>query len=73
MSSPENIHTCNIIQTELVILKYLGVCMQACVCVYYNIVRTINEERGHEFEREQGGVVGGKGRGNYIILISENK
>lgn len=52
MASPENTYMSNIIQTEQVIIRN--------VCVYtYVHVKTTHEERGNEFQREQGeGYVG---------------
>lgn len=48
-ASPENIHMSRIMQTEKVIGRNLYV--YTCRCMP---VTTINEERGHRFEREQG-------------------
>ena len=51
MVNPENIHTLY----RLSIL-YLTVCV--CVCAHVFVHVTVNEERGHEYEREQRGVYG---------------
>lgn len=52
--SPKNIHTNNIIQTEQAIFRsiYLYTYMHAI---------EIGENRGHEFEEEWGGCIGGLG------------
>ena len=51
MASPESIHSSSSIQTEHVLFRDI------CMYVYtYICVTTTNEERGHEFEREQGRV-----------------
>lgn len=46
-------HANNIIQTEHVVLMYLGIFIYiryTCICI-----KIINEKRGHEFERKQRG------------------
>lgn len=52
MVSPENIYANNIIQTEHISLR--NICAYACAytCTYGHVT-TINENRGHEFGREQ--------------------
>lgn len=51
VTSPENIHTSNILQTRWAVLMYL----ETSVCVYI-AGATTNEIRGHEFESKQGRV-----------------
>lgn len=67
MVSPENIHMCNVIQTEQVVFMYLEI---------HTYTHTHSENRGHGFEREQEEDVceGLEGGNNIIsIIISKNK
>lgn len=68
MFSSENIHTRNIIHTEHVVLRntYVHTYMHKII---------INEKRGHEFEREHGGISGwvleGEKRRGQCILYTQ--
>lgn len=69
MMSPENIHTST--QTAQVVFTYLGIYRYT-----YMYVATSNDRRGHEFEREQGGLYGRLWRkekegGNHIIYFQK--
>lgn len=55
MVSPEHIYTSNIIQSEQIVLKHLGMYVSTYT---YMFVTTINERRGHEFESDQGSIYG---------------
>lgn len=63
MINPEQLHISNIIQSEQVVYTYV------CMCLH----RRINERRGCEFGREQGGVYGRnlkeREEGNNIITL----
>lgn len=54
MVSPENLHRSKILQPEQIFL-FRKIYVYACTSKH---PLAIKEERGHEFEREQGGWVG---------------
>lgn len=67
MISPENKHTSNITWTQQVIFRNI------CTCNTYIHARTISENRGHDFEEEQGGPHGkdrrGEREGKHVLII----
>jgi hypothetical protein len=55
MISPENIYMSNIIHSKQVIFRYLEIYVHMYAYMY---ITMINDKRGHEFERDQGGLYG---------------
>lgn len=55
MISPEHRHMCNIIETDSVVFRYLGMCMFIHM---HTLVAKIHVKRSHRYEREQGGLHG---------------
>lgn len=67
----KQIHTNNIIQTKQVTFRYIYfILIYTHIYIHtYMHITTSNEKRDQEFEREQGGLGGRKGRGNNVIIV----